>query len=68
MFLKPEDGRIHLQVLVDRSSVEICGNHGRVYHTAPLTAEGEVRDVSVWSKGGDTEILSLSVYELSSIW
>ncbi|MDA1138998.1 MAG: glycoside hydrolase family 32 protein [Planctomycetota bacterium] len=68
MPLKPEGGCIHLELLLDRSSVEICGNHGRVYHTAPMTAQGEIREIAVWSNGGDTEILSLSVYELRSIW
>ena len=29
--LKPVDGTIQLEILVDRTSVEIFGNRGRVY-------------------------------------
>jgi len=29
--LKQVDGKIHLELLVDRTSIEIFGNDGRVY-------------------------------------
>jgi sucrose-6-phosphate hydrolase SacC (GH32 family) len=29
--LKPEQGAVHLRILLDRTSIEVFGSHGRVY-------------------------------------
>lgn len=55
--LKPEDGKMHLRVLIDRGSVEVFGNGGRVAvsvaHIAPekettVTAAGAGEADVVW--------------------
>ncbi len=68
MPLKPVDGKIRLQVLVDRSSVEVCGNDGRVYKTQPFRSDSEIDAIHVFSQGGSTAIRSLTVHQLHSAW
>ncbi|MGI9220703.1 MAG: GH32 C-terminal domain-containing protein [Woeseiaceae bacterium] len=66
--LATEDGVITLRILVDRPSVEIFANGGRVY--MPMQAVRDLNDQSlrIYSKGGDAEIKELSVYEMKPIW
>lgn len=66
--LKPIDGRIHLQVLADRSLTEIIGNEGRVYISGGGPAKLEPTEVTVAAKGGQARLLSMSAHELKSIW
>jgi sucrose-6-phosphate hydrolase SacC (GH32 family) len=67
--LTPVDGIIKLQVLVDRSLVEVAGNDGRVYITS--TGPGRKMDVakiSVTATGGDAKLVEFEAHELNSIW
>jgi len=66
--LKPVDGKISLDILVDRTMVEIYPNDGRYYF--PMGAYLVDRDpaIKVFSKGGKTKLNYLKVYELDSIW
>jgi fructan beta-fructosidase len=66
--LKPEDGNIRLEMLVDRTSIEIFGNDGRIYIPIGVILAGNSKSLEIFTKGGDTEINSLEVFELSSIW
>jgi fructan beta-fructosidase len=65
--LMPQNGKIYLEILVDRNTVEIFCNHGLFY--MPI-----VRDISkpygigFYNKGGLVKINSLKVFELKSIW
>jgi sucrose-6-phosphate hydrolase SacC (GH32 family) len=68
VILKPVDGRIKLRILVDRLSVEIYANDGRVYMPVRAYPEEKDRGLTVFTKGGDTLIRSLTVHELESIW
>jgi len=66
--LKPADGRIRLEILVDRTSIEIFANDGRVYMPiGVIPADGD-RSLQVLSTGGETRIDALEVYELRSAW
>jgi sucrose-6-phosphate hydrolase SacC (GH32 family) len=66
--VKPHNGKIKLEIIVDRTYVEIFVNDGRYY--IPKGAYMTDRDPSimVFSKGGKTKLNSLEVYELNSIW
>jgi len=66
--LKPVDGNIRLEILVDRTSIEIFGNNGRVYMPIGVILAGNSRSFEIFTKGGDIEINSLEIFELSSIW
>ena len=65
--LAPVDGKVRLQILVDRPSVEVCGNDGRIYITSPR-GKGDAKGVKVFARGTEAKLNSLEVYELKSAW
>jgi len=66
--LAPMNGRISLQVLVDRPMMEICGNDGRVFITTERKVKGDVDSIETFAEGGAARLIALEVYELKSIW
>jgi fructan beta-fructosidase len=68
--LRPVEGKIKMRILVDRLSVEIFANEGRVY--MPMRNNSYIEKskniLSVFTKGADLNIKSLVVKELSCIW
>ena len=67
--LKPRDGKIALEILVDRTSIEIYGNEGRVYIPVKAFPEQDgLQPLAIFSKGGKTRVESLEIHELRSIW
>ncbi len=66
--LTPLDGEIALQLLVDRLSVEIFANGGRVYMPMSHTFEDLEVPVEVFAEGGACTFTELSVFELKSAW
>lgn len=65
--LEPVDGKVTVQVLVDRPMLEICGNRGRVFITSPRGRKGNVSAINAFATGGDAVLLKLDAYELKSI-
>ncbi len=66
--LKPDSGAIHLRLLVDRLSVEIFANEGRVYMPMSHIQEETDTGLEVFAKGGTATFSSLTVHELASAW
>ncbi len=66
--MRPVNGRIVMQIMVDRPMMEICGNNGRVYMTTERETRGDVSAVEAFARGGRATLRSLDVYELKSIW
>ena len=66
--LKAVDGKLKLQVLVDRPMLEIVGNDGRVYITQRREALGDAETIKAFARGGDARLVQLEVIELNSIW
>jgi len=66
--MKPVDGKVSLQVLVDRLTIEICGNEGRVCITKARPDKGDVESVQAFAAGGRAKLIKLEVNELASIW
>ena len=66
--LKPVNGRIHLELLVDRTSIEIFGNNGRVYMPVGVVLADNSKSLEIFTKGGNTEVESLEINELNSAW
>ncbi|TKJ36998.1 MAG: 2,6-beta-D-fructofuranosidase [Planctomycetes bacterium B3_Pla] len=66
--LKIVDGRIRLELLVDRTSIEIFGNDGRMYMPMGVILADNSKSLEIFTKGGATEVESLDVYELRSAW
>ncbi len=66
--LKPVDGKVSLDILVDRTMVEIYPNDGRFYFPMGVYLVDKDPAIKVFSKGGKTRLNYLNVYELDSIW
>jgi sucrose-6-phosphate hydrolase SacC (GH32 family) len=66
--LRPVDGRICLRLLVDRTSLEIFANAGRVYLPLGVVFEAENRALEVFARGEGAQIEELVIHELASIW
>jgi fructan beta-fructosidase len=66
--LKPDNGKIQLEFLVDRTSIEIFGNHGRVYMPVGVILTDDSKSLEIFTKGGNTEAVALIVSELNSAW
>ena len=66
--LKPDVGAIRLEVLADRTSLEIFGNDGRVYMPIGVIPADDNRSLELSAQGGAARIRSLEVYSLRSAW
>ena len=66
--LKSVDGRIRLEILVDRTSIEIFGNNGRVYMPIGVILADNPKSLEIFTKGGNTNVESLDVIQLRSAW
>lgn len=60
-----DDGTISLRVLVDRSSVEVFANDGRLAMSNLIYPDWQSDGISLFTENGDAEIVSLDVWELS---
>lgn len=66
--LAPEGDKIRLHIFVDRSSVEVFGNDGQTVITDTIYPDPKSRGIELFSKNGKTELLSLDIWKLKSIW
>jgi len=66
--LKPEKDTIHLRILLDRTSIEVFGNNGRVYIPRCITPQDDNRSLSASCGKGKVKTRFLRVHELKSIW
>ena len=66
--LKPIDGKISLRILVDRPSIEIFANNGRIYMPMQAVRDLSNKSLKIYAKGGTAHIEELTVHEVKSIW
>ena len=66
--LKPEDGKVRLRLFVDRGSIEIYGNGGRVALSVGVIPADDNHSLEVFSRGGATRLRSLEAFEMKSAW
>jgi len=67
--LKPNDGRIQIRILVDKTSIEIFANNGEVFiPMAAFPEDGQDERLELFADGGTAEVKSLAVRELESVW
>jgi len=66
--LEPQNSRISLRVLVDRTSLEAFGNGGRVSMTSCFLPKAEAQGLEVYASGGTVRVISLKVHSLRSAW
>ena len=63
-----EEGRLRLRVLVDRGSIEVFANRGRVALSLGTIPPADERGVDISAGEGPARLVSLQVHELRSIW
>ena len=66
--LKPHEGKVRLQLLVDRGSVEIFGDGGRVALSVGVIPADDNHALEVFSRDGGTRLRSLEAFEMKSAW
>lgn len=66
--LAPDGGAIRLRILLDRTSVEVFGNDGRVYIPLVIIPPDENRSLGASCTNGEVKVRSLRVYELKAAW
>ncbi len=66
--LKPVDGKIELELLVDRNSIEIFANSGRVYMPIGGILPEDDKSTKLFSEGGMIQLEKIDIWELNSIW
>ncbi|WP_372773915.1 glycoside hydrolase family 32 protein [Mangrovibacterium sp.] len=66
--LEPEDGKIKLDILVDRSSIEIFANDGKVVLSGQFSPAIDSRDFILYNTGGELFIEKLDIYPMRSIY
>jgi sucrose-6-phosphate hydrolase SacC (GH32 family) len=54
--------------MVDRTSLEVFGNDGRVSFTSFFVADPEFKELSLTAVGGTAKMVTLDVHELKSAW
>jgi sucrose-6-phosphate hydrolase SacC (GH32 family) len=59
---------LRLNVLVDRNSVEIFGDDGRVASTNLVFPRTSANEIEVYAKGGEPGKVSADVASIQSIW
>jgi sucrose-6-phosphate hydrolase SacC (GH32 family) len=66
--LEPVDGRIKLHVLVDRTTVEIFANDGRIAMCSCFLPDPLDRSLGLFANGGAAVAAQLDIWELRSAW
>ncbi len=66
--LAAKDGTVKLELLVDRTSIELFGNAGRIQMATCFLPDQANRSIGVFAESGQAKIVSLKVYELKSAW
>ena len=63
-----EDGKMELRLLVDRLSVEIFANGGRVYMPMAHKTRDFPSEITLSTREGSAAVSALSVHELAPVW
>lgn len=66
--LAPDNGMIELELLVDRSSLELFGGGGRVSMSSGFNPSAGNLDINLYATGGNAQVVTLSAFELQSAW
>jgi sucrose-6-phosphate hydrolase SacC (GH32 family) len=66
--LEPIGGKIKLRILVDRVTIDVFGNDGRVAISYCFLPRAGSKPLELAAAGGPAKIVSLHVHELKSAW
>ncbi|HGJ65950.1 TPA: hypothetical protein ENS27_11255 [bacterium] len=66
--LEPIESKIKLQILIDRTSIEVFGNDGQLSMSSCFLPDLDNLGIDVYALGGEVLISSMNIYELHSAW
>jgi len=66
--IQAADGKISVQILIDRPMIETFVNHGQMIITAPYQNDLDIGSIEAFAAGGQAKLLSLDVHELKASW
>jgi len=66
--LLPKEGKIKLEILLDRTSVEVFCNDGEVVITKGIAPDPESKGLYLYNTGGELFVDNLQVYALRSVY
>jgi len=66
--VEPIDGTIKLEILLDRSSIEIFANEGKAVLSSCFTPSENSNGLYLYNIGGELLVEKLEVYPMKSIW
>jgi sucrose-6-phosphate hydrolase SacC (GH32 family) len=66
--LPMDGGAVKLQLLVDRTSLEVFGNEGLVSMSFCFLPEAADHPLEFYARGGTARVRTLDVHELASAW
>ncbi len=66
--LMPVNNILKLEILMDRSSVEIYANDGQTVVSNCFTPTEGAKDIVLFTNGGELGVVRLDVYEMESAW
>jgi fructan beta-fructosidase len=65
---KPENNKMEIEIIVDRSSIELFIDGGRYVVSYPFAPKPESLKYELFTMGGEILVENLEVYELKSVW
>ena len=66
--IQPVDGIIQLEILLDRSSIEIFAQNGKVVLSSSYKTTKEADEIYLFNTGGELLVEKLEIYPMKSIW
>jgi len=65
--LEPADGKVHLRVLLDRTSVEVFANGGAASISATYLPPAEHQRLELLAEQGAARLVSLRVHRMAAV-
>ena len=66
--LAPVNGKVHLRLLVDRTSIDIFGNHGAVYMPMGAIFKETEPGLTITTRNAAVQFDALTIWSLKSAW
>lgn len=66
--IEPVDGVLKLEILLDRSSIELFANDGKVVLSSCFTPAKEGTGLYLFNTGGEILVEKLEIYPMKSMW
>ncbi len=66
--LKPVRGRVRLHLFIDRASLDVFANDGRLYMPMGIIVPASNHSLEIRTRAGEARLVSLVVHRLQSAW